>query len=319
VGPVNGPVNNPVMAPTMPLETFGERLLAEAVPMSQNTRAGNIGFGWIYYGLIRNLAPDFVVVIGSCAGFSPSCAARALQENGHGKVLFIDPSYSGDGHPGWGGRNAWSDPAAVAARVADVGLTGWFEHLKMTSAEAFALVRDRVGDGKVGVIIIDGAHTYADSLRDFELYSTLVRHGYVLFHDATSRDCEVAKTLAELRARGYALITLDIEVGLAVVEVRRPAAVRDTWSYLCVESNRGGLLLPFSQRLLRPGDQVLDIYCGFSPLTPLLADVAVFGYDCDAAIVQELAVRHPQHTWRQVSDRQLQFAELPAEVDVLLG
>ena len=283
------------MTPALRLEQFGEQLLSEAVPMSQNTRPGNIGFGWIYYGLVRNLDPDFVVAIGSCAGFAPFCAARALQDNGRGKVLFIDPSYSGDGDPGWSGRNYWSNPTAVAARVAAFGLTGWFEHLKMTSEEAFPIVCDRVGDGKVGLIIVDGAHTYADSLRDFELYSGLVREGYVLFHDATSPDCEVARTLAELRSRGYALITLDIEVGLAVVEVRRPAMVRETWSYLCAESNRGELLLPFAQRLLRPGDRVLDIYCGFSPLTPLLSDVAIFGYDHDGAVVQELAARHPQH------------------------
>jgi hypothetical protein len=307
------------MAPALKLEQFGEKLLAEAVPMAQNTSAGNIGFGWIYYALVRNLDPDFVVAIGSCAGFAPFCAARALQDNGSGMLLFIDPSYSGDGHPGWGGRNQWSDSAAVAARVASFGLTGWFEHFKMTSEEAFPFVCDRVGDGKVGLIIIDGAHTYADSLRDFELYSSLVREGYVAFHDATSLDCEVARTLAELRSRGYALITLPIQVGLAVVEVRRPAAVRDTWSYLCTESNRGELLLPLAQRLLRPGDRVLDMYCGFSPLTPLLIDVAVFGYDCDRAIVQELAKRHPQHLWRQVTDRQLHVAELPPEVDVVFG
>jgi hypothetical protein len=306
-------------APALRFEQFGEKLLAEAVPMAQNTGLGNIGFGWIYYGLVRNLDPDFVVAIGSCAGFAPFCAARALQDNGRGKVLFIDPSYSGDGHPGWGGRNYWNNPAAVAARIASFGLTGWFEHLKMTSEEAFPVVRDRVGDGKVGLIIIDGAHTYADSLRDFDLYSSLVREGYVLFHDATSPDCEVARTVAELRSRGYALITLDIQVGLAVVEVRRPAVVRETWGYLCAESNRGELLLPFARRVLRPGDRVLDIYCGFSPLTPLLSDVAVFGCDCDGQIVQELAVRYPHHEWRQVTDRQLQLAELPPEVDVVLG
>jgi hypothetical protein len=301
------------------LEQFGEKLLAEAVPLAQNTKPENIGFGWIYYGLVRNLEPDFVVVIGSCAGFAPFCIARALQDNGHGKVLFVDPSYSGEGHSGWGGRNYWSNPAAVAARVASFGLTDWFEHLKMTSEEAFPIVRDRVGDGKVGLIMIDGAHTYADSLRDFDLYSSLIHKGYVLFHDATSPNCEVPRTLAELRARGFALITLDIQVGLALVEVRRPAAVRETWSYLCAESNRGELLLPFAQRVLRPGDRVLDIYCGFSPLTPLLGNVAIFGYDCDSQIVQELAARHPQHLWRQITDRQLQLAELPAEVDVILG
>jgi hypothetical protein len=32
------------------LEQFGEKLLAEAVPLAQNTKPENIGFGWIYYG-----------------------------------------------------------------------------------------------------------------------------------------------------------------------------------------------------------------------------------------------------------------------------
>jgi hypothetical protein len=104
-----------------------------------------------------------------------------------------------------------------------------------------------------------------------------------------------------------------------VVEVRRPAAVRETWSYLCADSNRGELLVPFARRVLRPGDRVLDMYCGFSPLTPLLTGVAVFGYDSDGAIVQELGACHPQHVWRQVADRQLQVAELPPEIDIILG
>lgn len=309
----------PAMRPALDIERFGEKLLAQAVPLAQNTSTGNIGFGWIYYGMVRNLKPDFVVAIGSCAGFSPFCAARALQDNGRGKVLFIDPSYAGDGHPGWGGRNYWKNPAAVAAHVASFGLTGWFEHYKMTSEQAFPLVRDRVGDGEVGLVIIDGAHTYADSLRDFELYSSLVREGYALFHDATSPACDVPAALAELRSRGYPFITLAYEVGLAVVEVRRPAAVRDTWGYLCAESNRGELLLPLAQRVIRPGDRVLDMYCGFSPLTPLLEDIAVFGYDGDGEIVKELAARYPQHHWRQIDERQLQRAALPTEIDVLLG
>lgn len=78
---------------------FLQKVIADAEPMGQNTSADNLGFGWIYYGLIRNLRPDFVVAIGSRRGFMPFCAARAVQDNRVGKVIFIDPSYSN-----WGAR-----------------------------------------------------------------------------------------------------------------------------------------------------------------------------------------------------------------------
>src|SRR5258708_36172475 len=80
--------------PQLSLLEFMQKVIAEAEPLSQNTAADNLGFGWIYYALIRNLAPDFAVAIGSCRGFMPFCAARAMKDNGSGHVIFIDPSYS---------------------------------------------------------------------------------------------------------------------------------------------------------------------------------------------------------------------------------
>src|SRR3954467_7441824 len=99
------------------LQDFVAKALAEAEPMSQNTSDGNLGFGWMYYALVRNLRPDFVVAIGSCRGFMPFCLARGVQDNGAGAVVFIDPSYAGDGPPGWCGQAAWSDAVDVAARI----------------------------------------------------------------------------------------------------------------------------------------------------------------------------------------------------------
>src|SRR5262249_48158603 len=141
------------------LPDFVERVLSEAEPLSQNTGPGNLGFGWIYYALICNLRPAYVIAIGSRRGFMPFCAAPAVQDSGSGQVIFIDPSYSGYGDPGWSGAGLWSDPVEVSTRVGRHSLDGWIHHLKMTSEQAFPEVRKLVGQAQPMVLIIDGAHT----------------------------------------------------------------------------------------------------------------------------------------------------------------
>src|SRR5262249_40290737 len=54
----------------------------------------NLGFGWLYYGLVRMLRPRHIVVIGSGFGFSVICLALGLKDNGRGALSFVDPSYS---------------------------------------------------------------------------------------------------------------------------------------------------------------------------------------------------------------------------------
>jgi methyltransferase family protein/methyltransferase FkbM-like protein len=298
---------------------FVQKVIAEAEPMSQNTGPGDLGFGWIYYGLVRNLRPEYVVAIGSCRGFMPFCAARALQDNGNGKVLFIDPSYAGSGHPGWSGRGLWSDPAAVAARVASFGLTGWVKHFRQTSEEAFPFVREMVAGAGPGIVIIDGAHTHAQSLSDFELYCSLFDEGFGIFHDSTSQDCEVERTIETLRNRACPMITIHREVGLTIVGIPPAACVQEKWKHLCDPSDRGEKLLPFAHRLLRPGDRVLDAYCGCAPLTVGLKDVKIFGFDSDPQMIRFLQERYPQHAWKRIEELSLPFVALPEHIDVLLG
>jgi hypothetical protein len=260
-----------------------------------------------------------VIAIGSARGFVPFCASRALQDNGRGHLIFIDPSYYGDGPPGWSGRAAWSDPTQVAARVADFDLSGWLTHLRLTSAEAFSRVRAMVDGARVGVVIVDGDHTHAQSLEDFELYSSLMDSGYVLFHDSISPDCGVACTVERLKQRGWDMITLHREVGLTILEIPPAFAVQKKWGYLCANSNRGLRLLNCVRELVRPGDQVLDAYCGSAPLAGLLEEVQIFGFDSDPQIIRQLRERQPAHRWERIDERQLMFASLPDHIDVLLG
>jgi hypothetical protein len=51
------------------LPEFIRKVASEALPPGQNTEADNMAFSWIYYGLIRNIRPSYVVAIGSAKDF----------------------------------------------------------------------------------------------------------------------------------------------------------------------------------------------------------------------------------------------------------
>jgi hypothetical protein len=303
----------------VPFTDFVHKVITQAEPMAQNTGPGDLGFGWIYYGLIRNLKPDYVVAIGSCRGFMPFCAARAMQDNLHGRVLFVDPSYAGNGYPGWSGRGLWSDPIQVAARIADYDLTGWITQFKLSSNKAFPQIRRMIKGARLGVVIIDGDHTQTQSMEDFEIYSSLVEEGFVLFHDSISDDCGVRCTVEKLRALGHPTATIYREVGLTIVEIPPADSVQQRWSYLCDETNRGELLLPYARKLLNPGDRVLDAYCGSAPLATGLDDMRIFGFDSDPRVISLLQERYPQHLWKRIDELSVPFSPLPQEIDLLLG
>jgi hypothetical protein len=59
------------------------------------------------------------------------CVGRGLQDNGHGEVVFIDPSYYGEGDPGWGRRGAWNDAREVDA---------WMSHFDLAARELLTML-----------------------------------------------------------------------------------------------------------------------------------------------------------------------------------
>ncbi len=305
--------------PVLSMSEFIDKVVSFAEPLSQNTGRGNLGFGWMYYGMTRNIRPDFAVVIGSARGFAPLCVARALDDNKHGQLIFVDPAYAGSGDPAWDGRGHWEHATEVEKWFDLFGLRDRIKHLKMRSDDAIATVRQLTQGQSIGVVVIDGAHTHEQSLRDFDNYSALMTSGVVLFHDATNPHCGVSNTLRSLRTRGLDVTTLDIDAGLSMVSVVRPPRVEDKWSYLTVASNRGALIMEQLRPLLASGDRVFEAYCGLSPLNDHFGDARVFGFDVDASVIEALRSRYPQHTWEQIEERRLAYAPLPEQTDVLVG
>jgi predicted O-methyltransferase YrrM len=146
----------------------------------------NLGFGFLYYALVRMLRPRHVVVVGSGYGFSVVCLALGLNDNDGGALSFVDPSYSllrhGPLHT-VGGASQWDDPESVRAHFGRFGVADRVTHFKMTSAEFFAGYAARGLPG-IDLAFIDGNHSYEDVRHDFlAALGHMHRNAYVLLHD----------------------------------------------------------------------------------------------------------------------------------------
>lgn len=163
-------------------------IFEHAKPLGHHEDASslNLGFGFLYYGLARALRPRHIVVIGSGYGFSVTCLALALKDNGRGCLSFVDPSYSLLKHGPLrtvGGTSQWEEPEKVRAHFARFGVEDIVTHFKQTSAEFFTAYESRrLPD--IDLAFIDGNHSYEDVRHDFlAILDHTRRNSYVLMHD----------------------------------------------------------------------------------------------------------------------------------------
>lgn len=211
-------------------------IFQHARPLGHNEDAGglNLGFGFLYYGLVRALRPQHVVVIGSGFGFSVVCLALGMKDNGTGQLSFVDPSYSVFTHGPLrtvGGTSQWDDPQKVHTRFSRFGVDGLIHHYKLTSAEYFSRHAGQLP--KIDMAFIDGSHAYADVRRDF--LSTLHhthRNSYLWLHDTNIYVRELVrhagvkrwlKVIAKEKEH-FELIDFPFSSGVALVRVLHDGA-----------------------------------------------------------------------------------------------
>jgi hypothetical protein len=159
-----------------------------AKPMGHNEQPTtlNLGFGFLYYGLVRTLRPQHIVVIGSGFGFSVVCLALGLKDNSEGRLSFVDPSYSlfKDGPlKTMGGANQWNDPRRVHEHFRQFGVEEIVTHYKLTSEQFYAAYQGS-GLPAIDVAFIDGSHAYQDVKLDFlQTLERVHKNSFIFLHD----------------------------------------------------------------------------------------------------------------------------------------
>jgi len=206
-----------------------EALIQACTPgIAQEASASNLGYGNLYYALVRQLKPQHVLVIGSGYGFSPAVMALGLVHNGSGRLTFVDPSMSAsrDGpNAAHGGSGQWDTPEQVQARLQCAGVPeGIVTHFKETNQQFFARYEAR-GMPPIDLALIDGAHDEANASFDLAAVTARLRlPGYVLMHDAThflnrTGHMGVSAVLDRARRQGglEEMVTFPGEAGLALL------------------------------------------------------------------------------------------------------
>jgi predicted O-methyltransferase YrrM len=216
-------------------------ILAHAKPLGHNEEPanGNLGFGFIYYGVVRALRPKHTVVIGSGYGFSVICLALGMKDNGEGRLTFVDPSYSllKDGpFKTIGGRGRWKNEAAVTEHFRRFGVEEIVTHVKMRADEFFPLY-EKLKLPPIDLGFIDGSHAFRDVRYDFT--NTLEhskRNTYVFLHDTNIYIREMLKhsgvkkwmNILKKEKSAFEIVNFPFSSGVALVRVVEP----DVWKQL---------------------------------------------------------------------------------------
>jgi len=175
-----------------------ETIFKVAKPLGHNERPSNLnlGFGFIYYAVVRAIRPKHIVVIGSGYGFSVVCLALGLKDNGEGRLSFVDPSYSVLKHGPLktvGGRGKWDDPERVAQHFSLLGVGEIVTHYKLKSDEFFPNFGS-LGLPKIDVAFVDGNHSYQNVKYDFTAsLEHAKKNTYIFLHDTNIYVREVVR------------------------------------------------------------------------------------------------------------------------------
>ena len=199
----------------------------------------NLGFGFLYYGAVRALRPDHVLVVGSGFGFSVVCLALGLKDNAKGALTFVDPSYDVLKHGPLrtvGGRGYWSEPEKVKRHFSRFGVEERINHYKMTNKEFFPDY-EILDLPKVDLAFVDGNHSLENVKYDFmEILRRSKTNTYIFLHDTNIyiremvRNSGVKRWLKLVRRETELFETIDFPFssGVALVRVLQD----DAWKHL---------------------------------------------------------------------------------------
>ena len=135
-------------------------------------------YGRWMHAFAKFYKPDVAVEVGTNCGGTAVGIARALIENGKGRLICID---CGEGYPG-------SFPETARKNITLTGLeTGRFDLICKDSRTAVPRIASELKEG-VGVYLVDAAHTFEAALADIENGLPMMKSGgFILVHDVDPR------------------------------------------------------------------------------------------------------------------------------------
>jgi hypothetical protein len=217
-----------------------EAIFSFAKPMGhhEDPNCLNLGFGFLYYGLVRSLRPSHVIVIGSGFGFSVVCLALGLKDNLHGRLTFIDPSYDflKDGpFKTIGGRGTWNHPEFVFRHFERFGLENIVTHHRLTS-ETFFSHYEQMALPAIDLAFVDGNHSFKNVQHDFlQTAKRMRKNGYILLHDTNIYLREfihhsgVKRWLSLIKeaSESFEMVNFPFSSGVAIVRLLKDNAWKD--------------------------------------------------------------------------------------------
>lgn len=162
------------------MKTFG----ADEYGHEANLLTADLGYGFLHYGLSRQIKPKTVLCIGSRFGFIPAVLAQACHDNGFGQVFFVDAGLDATDDHAYTGEGYWRTPQGMRV-FEDFGL-GKFITLFVTTTKKFAALYP---NQKFDYIYIDGDHSYKGSAFDYKTFWPKLNHsGIMAFHDVSIKE-----------------------------------------------------------------------------------------------------------------------------------
>ncbi|HJN11215.1 MAG TPA: class I SAM-dependent methyltransferase [Pirellulaceae bacterium] len=131
-------------------------------------------YGRFVYALARHYRPDYIVEVGTFAGGTAVGFAKALVDNGHGRLICVDQdSYSSGTFPEVAQRN-----------LRRVGLSDSQLELCGGDSKQWLPKLAEQHPHEVGIVLVDGDHTYEGALTDLTNAIPLGKAGgCLLVHD----------------------------------------------------------------------------------------------------------------------------------------
>ena len=131
-------------------------------------------YGRWMHAFTKFYKPDIVVEAGTNAGGTAVGIAKALVENSKGRLICVD---NGEGVPK-------TFPDIARANIKLTGLNDlMFELICEDSRTAIPMISSRL-KGKVGIYLVDAAHTFEGALEDMEDGLPMMKQGgFIMVHD----------------------------------------------------------------------------------------------------------------------------------------